>query len=235
LCVLFVLPGQAATHQYQTGTVHWSVTHLTGGPERDKIIRADLTAAKGRQWRAYQFPNGVNSDTIRAWWEGVDFARGIDENQRKAVRSLGVQPGVPPIDSEKVRTVTEDGVEVEIDISSTSVRKPDSFFRDNFQEADGRITLYRELARRGRELSIQQASEERGKPKVQLGVGEIPWMETELDALLQLYEQEMQKEKEGQELEKEEGKTMNNKQIKDAMTESNGEAGEIGHYRYYTF
>ncbi|KAF5369477.1 hypothetical protein D9758_002532 [Tetrapyrgos nigripes] len=185
-------------------TVHWSVMHLTGGPEREQIIRNDLLAAQGRQYRAYQFPEGVNSETIRAWWEGVDFARGIDENQRRAVRSLGIQPGVPPIDGEaqKATTVTEDGAEIEVDISTSAVRKPDSFFEENFQPADERIEHYRNLARRGRELSIQRASEERGKPKLQLGVGEVPWEENELDTLLQMYEEDLKNKKKLEALQK---------------------------------
>ncbi|THV05252.1 Pet127-domain-containing protein [Dendrothele bispora CBS 962.96] len=179
-------------------TLHWSVVHLTGGPSKEADMRAALNGAKERQFRAYSFPDGIDSQSIRQWWEGVDFARGVDENQRRAIKKLDLQPGVPPIDGAKVSAKTEDGMEVEVDLSAISPRKPDSFFLENFQSPDARICKLRWLAQEGRMTSIQQSKEERGKPKVQLGLGEVPWVETELDILHQQAEKEMEKPKESE-------------------------------------
>ncbi|KAK7469134.1 hypothetical protein VKT23_003625 [Stygiomarasmius scandens] len=189
-------PFVAVADTKQPWTLHWSISHLAGGPDRERAMRDGLRGAKERQFRAYSLPSGTDHESIRKWWEGVDFARGIDENQRRAIKELGLQPGIPPIDGEKVNTVTEDGMEVEVDISSAVPRKPDSFFEDNFQLPDRRINELRQLARKGRKLSIQRSKEERGKPKVQLGVGEIPWVETEVDLLHKVAEEENAKAKE---------------------------------------
>uniref|UniRef100_A0A0W0EVD7 Putative RNA processing-related protein, mitochondrial RNA degradation n=1 Tax=Moniliophthora roreri TaxID=221103 RepID=A0A0W0EVD7_MONRR len=57
------------------------------------------------------------------------------------------------------------------------------FFRENFAKPDRHIRELRKLARRGRRASERLAAEERGKPKIVWGVGEVYLDETIFDGV----------------------------------------------------
>ncbi|KIK69607.1 hypothetical protein GYMLUDRAFT_33983 [Collybiopsis luxurians FD-317 M1] len=143
-------------------TVHWVITHLPSGPAKEPEIRAALQGAYDRQFRAYAIPTGVAPDKIREWWETLDFSG-----------KKRLQIPIIPSDDEG-----SEGVEMDSSAPLSSDPLPDSFFEMNFIEPGERIQALRDLANVGRAETIKIGLEDRGKPKVVFGIGEVDWEDT---------------------------------------------------------
>ncbi|KAF5389241.1 hypothetical protein D9757_003485 [Collybiopsis confluens] len=147
-------------------TVHWTISHLASGPEREADVRSALQAAYDRQYRAHNLPDGVTQDKIREWWESVDFS---GQNKLNIPILVGDDEG------------SSEGLEVSTSTSLQPANVPDEFFASNFVEPDERIRGLRNLARAGRAETIKIGLEDKGKPKVVFGVGEVDWEDTLLE------------------------------------------------------
>ncbi|KAJ3972992.1 mitochondrial protein Pet127-domain-containing protein [Lentinula raphanica] len=143
----------------QPWTVHWAITHRSSDSGKEEQIRADLQAAKDRRFRAYSLPTGVSPQDIEKWWDSLDFS---------GSKRLNVP--LTPLDDEG-----NEGIEVDLSGLMTKKPRPQSFFTENFIMPDSRIQNLRDLANEGREETIRIGLEDRGKPKVVLGVGEVDW------------------------------------------------------------
>lgn len=147
--------------------MHWSITRLSSDSDTEDQIRSGLAAAKGRQFRVLSIPTGVTPETIEEWWDSLDF------NGSKKVH-------VP------LTPLGDDGSEgIEVEISEAEdppiqSSRSKTFFLENFAavEPGTRVQDYRDLAISGRQETIRIGLEDRGKPKLLLGVGEIEWEDT---------------------------------------------------------
>ncbi|KAE9404010.1 Pet127-domain-containing protein [Gymnopus androsaceus JB14] len=132
----------------QPWTVHWSITHLSSDSDKNGL-------------NSRHIPTGVTPKTIAEWWDSLDF------NGSKKINIP-----LTPLD--------DDGSEG-IEVDPSAVERPprsETFFKDNFAMPDHRIIALRDLAVAGRQETIRIGLEDRGKPKVLLGVGEIEWEDT---------------------------------------------------------
>ncbi|KAJ4482211.1 mitochondrial protein Pet127-domain-containing protein [Lentinula aciculospora] len=146
----------------QPWTVHWTITHRSSDSHKEDEIRASLQAAKDRRFRAYSLPTGVSLEEIEKWWDALDFSG-----------SKKLNLPLTPLDDEG-----NEGIEVDASGAPAKDPIPKSFFKENFTLPDSRIQYLRDLANEGREETIRIGLEDRGKPKVILGVGEIDWEDT---------------------------------------------------------
>ncbi|KAJ3788383.1 mitochondrial protein Pet127-domain-containing protein [Lentinula aff. detonsa] len=145
----------------QPWTVHWTITHRTSDSHKEDEIRAGLQAAKDRCFRAHNLPTGVSLQNVEEWWNALDFS---------GSKKLNVP--LTPLDDDG-----NEGIEVNVP-GVPAKRRAKSFFENNFTLPDPRIQFLRDLANQGREETIRIGLEDRGKPKVVLGAGEIAWEDT---------------------------------------------------------
>ncbi|KAK7056724.1 hypothetical protein VNI00_002441 [Paramarasmius palmivorus] len=147
---------------HETWTLHWTVTHMHASEE---TVRQNLKRAKERQFRAYTLPTGIDHSQIEDWWNGLNFSG-------KPLPESVVQSSQESIKNETESPAASDSLETKPN-DSVPMEKDAQFFSDNFTEPDKGILALRRIARRGREISQQLAEEEKGKPKIVLGVGEV--------------------------------------------------------------
>jgi len=59
-----------------SGTIHWTVSLLSAD---DDVVRCKLTAAKDRQFRAYNLPSGVTLEQMAEFWKNLNFSGNVAE------------------------------------------------------------------------------------------------------------------------------------------------------------
>ncbi|RDB18053.1 hypothetical protein Hypma_000891 [Hypsizygus marmoreus] len=87
-------------------TIHYSISHLSG---MDTDARANLAAAKARQFRAYNIPSGI--DDIERFWTGLNFSGRVLEGPAVEGSFNMESFRAPSGNIERLRAVARSGAE----------------------------------------------------------------------------------------------------------------------------
>lgn len=146
--------------------LHWSISHSS---LEASAIRAGLAAAKGRQFRAWNFPANISGpEEMEAWWNALDFGA-----RKGAALPLTAGDVVGGIDDNHVAADGEDSlVEEEGPESSEDHIQQHPFNPRRFQRPSTSIKLLRKLSRDGREETLRAEAEEEamGREKIIWGI-----------------------------------------------------------------
>ncbi|KAF8635871.1 hypothetical protein AX15_000060 [Amanita polypyramis BW_CC] len=85
--------------------VHWTIRRLS---DKEEVLRSALHASKERQFRAYNFPTGVDASEMPEFWAGLNFS-GTKPASQVAYRTENFRSASPSI--QKLREVSRAGRE----------------------------------------------------------------------------------------------------------------------------
>ncbi|KIL67829.1 hypothetical protein M378DRAFT_177093 [Amanita muscaria Koide BX008] len=116
------VPGFRAISACDSGdaiwSVHWTVCRLS---DNDQVIRSALRGAKERQFRAYNFPTGVDASEMPEFWAGLNFGRAGGKS-RVAYRTEHFQSASASI--QRLRELSRAGREESDRIAAVEAGKP---------------------------------------------------------------------------------------------------------------